>query len=86
MPTRACSLPVLDATQASMRSAESRMSRRDSRLLLPVPLGLGDIVAYASLGIVGIFSRARPEVTRAGARQKPSCTRCCTVKFFHEHS
>lgn len=84
VPIRACSLPVLDATQASMRSAESRTSRWDSRLLLLAPLGLGEIAAYASLGIVGIFSRARPDVTRAGAGQKPSCMHCCTIESRHE--
>ena len=65
MPRRACSRPVLDATQASMRRETLRRSRRDSMLLLLLLLcvGLGEMAANASLGIVGIFSSALPSIT-----------------------
>ena len=73
VPRRACSRPRLLAAQASMQSAPSLSSRRDSR---PAPPGLGEMAANASQGIVGILSSALPEITRVGVRGKPSCMPC----------
>ncbi len=71
MPRRACSRPVLDATQASMQRGAFRTRRQDSWLLLLSCFG--EMTANASLGIVGIFSSALPDIVFAGAREKPSC-------------
>ena len=43
-------------------------------LLLVVVVGMGDMAASASQGIVGIFSSALPSITCAGALEMPSCS------------